>query len=300
MMETRTLPNADCELRGTTSAIARLWAMNLFATFPAMATFSSLFLVTILLCCQARAQTRPDGPSNDQKSQGRLVPDSEELLKKAMKNAKAVAPDDARPRVPVQVVETKLPQNPGQQKLLPDNSSLPDTTRSNAQKQPSGSKEPASKPELTDPGADRDTPSGNSEKAGDQVDGSVWEPTAISVNRVFLATDGANGEARKIPMSVPVLYESRLMGLDKDKQRAIARLLDKLVNYRARLAAMRKEGTDLLAEWNQILGSSTPQDLLLSDSPSLIEKESSDTAAAPGFEPGKGVSVLVKSTTPRQ
>jgi hypothetical protein len=300
MMETRTLPNADCELRGTTSAIARLWAMNLFATFPAMATFSSLFLVTILLCCQARAQTRPDGPSNDQKSQGRLVPDSEELLKKAMKNAKAIAPDDARPRVPAQVVETKLPQNPSQQKLLPDKSSLPDTTRPNAQKQPSGSKEPASKPELTDPGADRETPSGKSEKAADQVDGSVWEPTAISVNRVFLATDGANGEARKIPMSVPVLYESRLMGLDKDKQRAIARLLDKLVNYRARLAAMRKEGTDLLAEWNQILGSSTPQDLLLSDSPSLIEKESSDTAAAPGFEPGKGVSVLVKSTTPRQ
>jgi hypothetical protein len=300
MMETRTLPNADRELRGTKSAIARLWTMNLFAAFPAMATFSSLFLVTILLCCQARAQTRPDGPSNDQKSQGRLVPDSEELLKKAMKNAKAIAPDDARPRVPVQVLETKLPQNPSQQKLLPDNSSLPDTTRSNAQKQPSGSKEPASKPELTDPGADRDTPSGNSEKAGDQADGSVWEPTAISVNRVFLATDGANGEARKIPMSVPVLYESRLMGLDKDKQRAIARLLDKLVSYRARLAAMRKEGTDLLAEWDQILGSSTPQDLLLSDSPSLIEKESSDTAAVPGFEPGKGVSVLVKSTTPSQ
>jgi hypothetical protein len=105
-------------------------------------------------------------------------------------------------------------------------------------------------------------------------------------------------------MSVPVLYESRLMALDKDKQRAIARLLDKLVSYRTRLAAIRKEGADLLAEWNQIISSSTPQDLLLSDSPSLIEKESTDAAghgeSTPGFEPGKGVSIQLKSTAPNQ
>jgi hypothetical protein len=299
-METGSLRNADRGLRSTKSAVARLWTINLLSAFPAMAAFSALFLGTTLLCCQARAQARPDGPSNDQKSQGHLVPASEELLKKAMKNAKAVAPDDARPRVPVPEAETKPQQNPGQQKLLPDSSSLPDSTRSMPQKQPSGSKEPASKPEVTDPGADRDTQSGKSEQAADEPDGSVWEPTAITVNRVFLATGGANREARKVPMSVPVLYESRLMGLDKDKQRAIARLLDKLVSYRTRLAAMRKEGTDLLAEWNQILGSSTPQDLLLSDSPSLIEKESSDAASVPGFEPGKGVSILVKSTAPSQ
>jgi hypothetical protein len=300
MMETGPLRNTDRELRSRKSVVARLWTINLSPAFPATAAFSALFLVTILLCSQASAQTRQDVPSNAQKTPGHLVPASEELLKKAMKNAKAVTPDDAHPRVPVQEAETKPQQNPGQQKLLPDSSSLPDNTRSNTQKQPSGSKEPASKPEVTDPDANRDIQSGNSEKAADGPDASVWEPTAITVNRVFLATGGTNGEARKVPMNVPVLYQSRLMGLDKDKQRAIARLLDKLVSYRARLAAMRKEGTDLMAEWNQILSSSTPQDLLLSDSPSLIEKQNSDAVGLPGFEPGKGVSILVKSTTPNQ
>jgi hypothetical protein len=297
MTKPRSSRSAECELPSLRSAIAQSRpAVSPFPAFPAMA---ALFLVTMLLCCHARAQARQDGPSNGQKSPGRVVPASEELLQKAMKNAKAVAPDDSHPRVPVQEVETKTPQNSNQQKLLPD-SSLPDSSRSNSQKQPPGSKEPASKPEVIAPDTDRDTQSGNSEKAADEPDGSVWEPTAITVSRVFLATGGTSGEARKVPMNVPVLYESRLMALDKDKQRAIARLLDKLVSYRTRLAAMRKEGTDLLAEWNQILSSSTPQDLLLSDSPSLVEKESADATNVPGFEPGKGVSIQVKSTPPSQ
>jgi hypothetical protein len=295
MMQTRSSRKRKCELRSVQSAVRNpKFAVPQFPAIAAIAALSALFP---LLCSQARAQAQPDGPSNGQKSPARLVPASEELLKKAMKNAKAVAPDDAHPRVAAQELETK-PQNAGQQKLLPDNGSLPDGTRSNTQKQPSVSKEPASKPEVTDPSSNRDTQSGNSEKVANDPDGSVWETTAITVNRVFLATDGANGEARKVPMNVPVLYESRLLALDKDKQRAIARLLDKLLSYRTRLAAMRKEGTDLLAEWNQILSSSTPQDLLLSDSPSLIEKEGADASSASGFEPGKGVSIQVKSTAP--
>jgi hypothetical protein len=260
----------------------------------------AIFAMSITLCSGARAQVRPDGSPNGQKSSERVAPASEELLKKAMKNAKAVAPDDNQTRTGLRPVETKTPQSPAQQKLLPDSSSLPDSSRQNSQKQPPGSKEPASKPEGVKPDADGDTRSGNSEKSGNESDASIWEPTGITVSRLFIASDAAGGEVRKVPMNVPVLYESRLMAVDKDKQRAIARLLDKLVSYRTRLAAMRKEGTDLLAEWNQFLGSSTPQDLLLSDSPSLIEKETTEAASAPGFEPGKDVSIQVKSTGPNQ
>jgi hypothetical protein len=213
---------------------------------------------------------------------------------KALKNAKAVAPDGTLERAELQTVETKAP------KLLPDGNSLPDGSRPNSQKQ---SKEPATKPEAVkqDKGLDAQPDPG---KAAHESDTSLWEPTGITVSRVFLATDGVKGEVRKIPMNVPVLYESRLLALDKDKQRAVARLLDKLVAYRTRLAAVRKEGADLLAEWNQIISSSTPQDLLLSDSPTLIEKNGADASghgeSAPGFEPGKGVSVEVKSTAPNQ
>jgi hypothetical protein len=293
--------NEQCELRSGKSAL-RI-PHSAFLQFSAMAAFSALFL---MLCCQARAQERPNGSPNGQKSPERAVPASAELLKKAMKNARAIAPDDTQEHT--RPVETKTPPNSAQPKLLPDSNSLPDSPAAKAPKKilptPIPSKESDSKPDTIKQDADRNAQSESPQKAVDESDGSVWEPTGITVSRLFLATDGTNGEVRKVPMSVPVLYESRLMALDKDKQRAIARLLDKLVSYRTRLAAIRKEGADLLAEWNQIISSSTPQDLLLSDSPSLIEKESTDAAghgeSTPGFEPGKGVSIQLKSTAPNQ
>jgi len=278
-------------IRNPQSAFRQLPGPTLFR-FSAVAAFPALFLVTTMICSQARAQARPSGSPIEQKSPERTVPASEELLRKALKNAKAVAPEGTLERAELQTVETKAP------KLLPDGNSLPDGSHPNSQKQ---SKEPATKPEAVkqDKGLDAQP---DPEKAVHESDTSLWEPTGITVSRVFLATDGAKGEVRKIPMNVPVLYESRLMALDKDKQRAVARLLDKLVTYRTRLSAIRKEGADLLAEWNQIVSSSTPQDLLLSDSPTLIEKGGTDATghgeSAPGFEPGKGVSVEVKSTAP--
>jgi hypothetical protein len=271
-------------------------------SFPALLAFPALFVVTMMFCSQAMAQVRPDELPRGQGSAD--VPGSQELLKKALRNAKAVSPEDGLQRVEVRTVETKTPQNPAQPKLLPDGSSLPDSSRPNSSKQSPLTNSKESGPEAMKQDKGRDVQSGNPEKVVDGSDASVWEPTAITVNRVFLATDGSKGEVRKVPMNVPVLYESRLLALDKDKQRAIARLLDKLVSYRTRLAAMRKEGADLLTEWNQIISSGTPQDLLLSDSPTLIEKSGNDAAnhgeTAPGFEPGKGVSIEVKTTAPNQ
>jgi hypothetical protein len=284
MMKSGLSRNAQCELLNRKSAVR-----NLRSTFLQFSVFPALFL---MFCCQAKAQVRPSESPIGQKSPERTVPASEELLRKAQKNAKAVAPEDSLGRAELQTVETKAT------KLLPDANSLPDSSHPNSQKQ-TLAKEPAAKPETVKPDKGIDAQP-NPEKAVNEADKSLWEPTGITVSRVFLATDGAKGEVRKIPMNVPVLYESRVLALDKDKQRAAARLLDKLMAYRTRLAAIRKEGADLLAEWNQIITSSTPQDLLLSDSPTLIEKKGADATGhgenAPGFEPGKGVSVEVKST----
>ena len=292
MIQARSSRNMECGSRSVKSAVRNLeFAVPQLRAYSAIAAFSALFL---MFCCQARAQASPSGSPPGQKSPERTIPASEELLRKALKNAKAVAPEDTLERAELQTVETKAP------KLLPDGNSLPDSSHPNSQKQ---SKAPAPKPEAMkqDKGSD---PQPDPEKAVPESDKSLWEPTGITVSRVFLATDGAKGEVRKIPMNVPVLYESRLLAVDKDKQRAVARLLDKLVSYRTRLAAIRKEGADLLTEWNQIISSSTPQDLLLSDSPTLIEKGATDAAghgeSAPGFEPGKGVSVEMKSTAPNQ
>jgi hypothetical protein len=255
-----------------------------------------LAAATLMVCGRARAQAAADGSPT---VQTQTVPEPEQLLRKAQENAKVAALDEIPPPVGVRH-ESKALQNPAQLKLPSDPSSLPDNSRPNRPKQTALTGESIAKPEPIKQDLAHNPQSEDSGKVVNASDTSIWEPTGITVSRLFLASDGANGEVHKVPMSVPVLYESRLLALDKDKQRAIARLLDKLMSYRTRLAAITKEGADLLAEWNQIIRSSTPQDLLLSESPTLVEKGSNDATAhgenVSGFEPGKGVSVQVKST----
>ena len=269
-----------------------------------------LFAAAMIWCAQVQAQpspnqTSPNGTTAVQKPAEKNAPVPQELLKKALKNAKAISPEETPRGAETRPVQPKASSNPAQHKLLPNNSALPEASPSSQKAPPpsppaAAAKTPNATVEVEAPKSGEVQPAAadTNETTPDSSNGSIWEPTGITVSRLFLASStGANGEVRKVPMSVPVLYESRLLALDKDKQRAVAKLLDKLVSYRARLAAMRKEGSDLMAEWNQIVGSSTPQDLLLSDSPTLIEKEGDDTnrATAPGFEPGKGVSIEVKA-----
>jgi hypothetical protein len=253
-----------------------------------------LIAAAVAVCGPAGAQSSPVAQSQT---------DPEQLQRNAREKAKVVAPDGTPPPVGVRH-EPKALQNAAQTKQPPDTNSLPNNSNPNSPKRTvlTDAKDAVTKPEAIKP--DRAQNSGQSGVAVNASDASIWEPTGITVSRVFLASDAAGGEGQKIPMSVPVFYESRLLALDKDKQRAIARLLEKLTSYRTRLAAMKKEGVDLLAEWNQIISSSTPQDLLLSDSPTLVEKATNDTTARdekmPGFEPGKGVSVQVKSSAQKR
>jgi hypothetical protein len=154
--------------------------------------------------------------------------------------------------------ERKALQNAGQQNQPPGSNSLSKNSSLNSPKQTAltGTKESVTKPEAIKQDGGLNLPSGEAGVMLNGSDASIWEPTGITASRVFVAGDATTGEAQKVPMSVPVFYESRLLALDKDKERAIARLLDKLTSYRTRLAAIKKEGADLLAEWNQIISSS--------------------------------------------
>jgi len=138
--------------------------------------------------------------------------------------------------------------------------------------------------------------------SGEPADPSAYEATAITVSRVFVTSGGADGEARKVAMSVPVYYETRLLGMEKDKQRAAVRLLEKLSDFQKRVFAMQKEGAGLLTEWNQIVDASVPKELLLADSPTLVQNQGADKVNRPdepaGFEAGKGVLVQMKATEP--
>jgi hypothetical protein len=164
---------------------------------------------------------------------------SEQLQRNAQENATMVA--DGPPPPVGRRHEPKALPNTAQTKQPSDTGSLPNNSHPNSPKPTALTdvKESVAKPEAIEQDQIRNPQAGNSGKAVNGSDGSIWEPTGITVSRLFLAGDGANEEV-KVPMSVPVLYESRLLALDKDKQRAIARLLDKLTSYRTRLAAMKK------------------------------------------------------------
>ena len=196
-----------------------------------------LVAATLIVCGRAKAQAHPDGSPT---VQTQTVPEPEQLLWKAQENAKVVAQDEIPPPVGVRH-ESKALQNPAQRKLPPNTSSLPDNSRPNSPKQTAltDAKESVAEAEAIKQDHAHNPQSEDSGKVVNTSNGSIWEPTGITVSRLFLAGDGANEEV-KVPMSVPVLYESRLLALDKDKQRAIARLLDKLTSYRTRLAAMKK------------------------------------------------------------
>src|SRR5260370_28062636 len=96
--------NEQCELRSRKSGIRN--PQSAFLQFPAL---SALFLVTMILCRQARAQGRPNGSPNTQKSPEPVVPASAELLKQAMKNARAIRPDDTQHHM--RPAATKTPPN---------------------------------------------------------------------------------------------------------------------------------------------------------------------------------------------
>jgi hypothetical protein len=227
------------------------------------------------------------------------------LLQQALTAAKVTSEaEQPLERADIRGVPAKTPaDSPG---FLPSTDAFPDDTRAAATQArnplvpAAGNKSaPAASPARPEPVSAPVQPQDPRVAVpGEQVNPSAYEPTGLTVNRVFITPDQ---EGRKISMNVPVYYETRLLGMEKDKQRAAARLLDKLNDFQKRVAAMQKEGSDLLKEWNDIVNASVPKELLMADSPSLVENQGTDKinrpAEQPGFEAGKNALVQLKKTT---
>ncbi|MBV9998672.1 MAG: hypothetical protein JO015_06110 [Verrucomicrobia bacterium] len=231
------------------------------------------------------------------------------LLQQALSAAQATS-DAQQPleRADIRSLPAKTPAEiSGASGLLPSPDALPDDAPAAAMpaRNPQGpagtnkpapaAKQPVRQESITAPVQAQDP---RASVPGEQVNPSAYEPTGLTVNRVFVAADQ---EGRKISMNVPVYYETRLLGMEKDKQRAAAHLLGKLDDFQKRVAAMQKEGAELLKEWNDIVNASVPKELLMADSPSLVENQGADKinrpAEQPGFEAGKNALVQLKKTT---
>ncbi|HEY0792968.1 MAG TPA: hypothetical protein VGD78_18025 [Chthoniobacterales bacterium] len=238
---------------------------------------------------------RPSKPANAPRP-------AEALLQQALANARAV--DAARqPLERADVRSSTPPYDPGGRKsaLLPDPEGFPGGPRAEPTQTPetlAAPRRPTARPVAASAPVQVQDP--RMAVAGEIPDPSAYEPTALTVSRVFVTPGTDEGEARKVAMSVPVYYETRLLGMEKDKQRAAARLLEKLADFQKRVVAMQKEGAVLLTEWNEIVDASVPKALLLADSPTLVQNQGADKVnrpdEPPGFEAGKGALVQLKAT----
>jgi hypothetical protein len=119
-----------------------------------------------------------------------------------------------------------------------------------------------------------------------------YEETIASVQRTLTAVD-SKGDKQLIRLKIPVMYQSRNLLLDETQTAAAQATLAQLKEKKASLEGFRKEIEAILQDWNKIVESSTPNALLLPESPSLPQNQSKaplNRNTHPALSPGKNIS----------
>ena len=100
-----------------------------------------------------------------------------------------------------------------------------------------------------------------------------------------------------VPISIPVMHRSRQLALTPDMLAKAKTIEGRLASLNKRSQELAAEAASILKEWNQILDSGTPTQVLDVNSPSLTTNQGGEInrgEAKEGFEPGKGVSYKVE------
>jgi hypothetical protein len=97
---------------------------------------------------------------------------------------------------------------------------------------------------------------------------AAFEQTNLRVQHILNA-QAPGGHLSKIDLDVPVLYQSRNLRWTAAEVAEARELMTRLKDYQEKSRALRSEGADLLAAWNQVVGKSIPAGVLRADSPAL-------------------------------
>lgn len=101
-----------------------------------------------------------------------------------------------------------------------------------------------------------------------RLNSSTTEETNLSVQHVLNAQIPA-GDICRIILDVPVLYQSRHLRWNQNDVEEARELLGRLADHQERSSALRAEATQILGDWNRLIGRSIPSSDLRADSPSL-------------------------------
>jgi len=97
---------------------------------------------------------------------------------------------------------------------------------------------------------------------------AVTEQTNLSVQHVLNAQI-PEGDLCRIILDVPVLYNSRQLRWNQTDVEEARGLLSRLADHQEKSSMLREEASQLLADWNRLVGRSIPGSELRADSPSL-------------------------------
>jgi hypothetical protein len=125
-----------------------------------------------------------------------------------------------------------------------------------------------------------------------------FEETSLTVQRTLTAVTGDNKQI--IRLRIPVMYESRIMRLEGPTLTEAQRIQGELKKKSQELTKLKTEMETLLRDWNSLVEKTTPQDVLLPESPTLPHNQSANSLNReedPTMAPGKAISfeVLDKS-----
>lgn len=96
----------------------------------------------------------------------------------------------------------------------------------------------------------------------------TMEQTNLSVQHVLNAQI-SQGDLCRIILDVPVLYNSRQLRWTQADVDQARHLLTRMADHQEKSSILKEEATQLLADWNRLVGGSIPASELRADSPSL-------------------------------
>jgi hypothetical protein len=98
---------------------------------------------------------------------------------------------------------------------------------------------------------------------------NAFEETNLQIQHVLKAQGPEGQDLGKIDLKVPVLYRSRALRWTPAEIAQARELMARINHYQEASRILREEGSNLLTEWNALVGSSIPATALRADSPTL-------------------------------
>lgn len=107
------------------------------------------------------------------------------------------------------------------------------------------------------------------------------EETRIYTMRNIKLKPAGNNEWEAVRIPVPVYYRTRSIAWGQDQLRNAFALQQRIAGYLEKLEILKKEGNMLLEEYNKLVLSGIPEEVLGNDSPSIPENLQNASLAAP-------------------